>query len=119
MAASLRCVCGYVFQKEFARDRGHVSGEDEFPCLQGLWQPNEFDDDTRVEIYACPKCGTLKIWVESDNDDGRRTHSVLANPPSGSASFCPRCGYRSSWPGDPNGICTLACPMCDATWKMV
>jgi rubredoxin len=73
MAAHLRCVCGYVYLEEWAREEGHVSGEEPFVYLRVMWHPDA-DHDERAEVYACPKCGTLKVWVDSDNDDGRRTN---------------------------------------------
>lgn len=67
----MKCVCGYEHLREWQLEEGQTTGDKEFitlqhpviriedECFDG-WHGSPLKD---VDIYACPKCGTLKIEV--------------------------------------------------------
>jgi len=63
MAEKMKCVCGYTpkyeFDPEFIESEGYVSFKLGKPKTMMTIGTNPND----VKIYACPKCGTLKIKI--------------------------------------------------------
>lgn len=66
----IKCVCGYVCEMGVVPNKdgttwGFVQGDAEFVVLHGHGLHvvlNPFDDTIRkLEVFACPKCGTLKV----------------------------------------------------------
>jgi len=61
MAKEMKCVCGYTpkyeFDPEFIRSKDYVEFDLKRPNSVMSFEPNS------VLLYACPKCGTLKIEI--------------------------------------------------------
>lgn len=65
----MKCICGYEHEEEFDNEDRYyktINGDDKFKEICGTFLIE--DDDyyklkREVSIYACPKCGTLKIEI--------------------------------------------------------
>lgn len=60
----MKCAaCGYEYVDNWNREDDYKGGHDEFICVQGnfFYKPFYSFDEKRVNIYACPNCGTLKV----------------------------------------------------------
>lgn len=63
----MKCVCGYESEREIFIEEKYVGfpridvlkGDDPFSHINHTSEP--FDHRCEPELYACPKCGTLKI----------------------------------------------------------
>lgn len=63
----MKCVCGYERLERWQTDDGVAVGNKKFINLDfGRYPVMQLDDDygyasIQPTVYACPKCGTLKI----------------------------------------------------------
>lgn len=63
----MKCVCGYEHEEAYRTNDGVEIGDEKFiyvdfgryPTIQNK---HNYRDES-VDIYACPKCGTLKIDI--------------------------------------------------------
>lgn len=56
----MKCICQY--ERFFDFDRDKWIGDEEFIFIQKVVIYNGFKDENK-EVYACPKCGTLKLDI--------------------------------------------------------
>lgn len=66
----MKCVCGYEHETVWLPKQKYVKiikGDEEFKEIEGTFLMDEGDyfhkRTVQVGIYACPKCGTLKITI--------------------------------------------------------
>ncbi len=63
----MKCVCGYERLQSWQGPTDKEIGEDDFILLETAVIKREkeyscgYDDKEEVYLYACPKCGTVKI----------------------------------------------------------
>ena len=60
----MKCACGYEYHRIFGEPTGDETnkGNQDFIAVGvTLTIPRDYDPDRPVQVYACPKCGTLKI----------------------------------------------------------
>lgn len=55
----MKCVCGY--EKGFDFKNNKDVGDEDFIYVQKIPIHTEWDGDKIKSIFACPKCGTLKL----------------------------------------------------------
>ena len=66
-----KCLCGYIhetelFKKEKGYDKVTTHGDEAFIEVNGNFTRKtdyHLSSITEVQVYACPKCGTLKMEV--------------------------------------------------------
>lgn len=67
--ASMKCVCGYEYEEYLHDDHGDLyatKGDEEFLELAGPFhhirhRHGYHSEHIPVKLYACPKCGTVRI----------------------------------------------------------
>lgn len=64
----MKCVCGYEYSEGLDDNAnwGVLAGDKKFLVIKGafLLQPTaSWEDEYNVPLFACPKCGTVKINI--------------------------------------------------------
>lgn len=62
----MKCLCGYEKIEKWNSEDGEEVGDEKFILVNfGLYPQvrRDYFEDYKIEVYACPKCGTLKIDV--------------------------------------------------------
>jgi hypothetical protein len=55
------CVCGYKRGSSWDKDENHIGDEDFINIVGMFFIEQKWSEKHEVQIYACPKCGTLKM----------------------------------------------------------
>lgn len=59
----MKCICGYEYLEKWHTEDNKGVGDKNFITVKfGLYPQIRVDcEDYKTEVYACPKCGILKI----------------------------------------------------------